>query len=369
MRRAKRCARCAGVIRPPPRADPLLTRDFALAEISISAYSGTAGLGPAQLAALEKAIGDAAEDDILWRAILNNLLTAMHYQLSDFARAYAAGEAALHNYAQASASNGLAHTHLHLGLIELELTHYLAALEHFQSAKTYYNAGEGDGIGCAFADVLAAEALYEQGQLDEARALCAAALPAMEEGEHLYPVFVSAYYTLSGIASLQDGLSAGLSVLAEAMRVVRRRRLPEVERMIDLRRAELQLQAGEFSQLHAESVEKVEASWDGSESGSARTWNETDRRMLLNARLALQDGDHRGCRARDARARSPLHGGRPSATANYLPVAPLGRALPERPPGSGDVDHASGHLVERGAVRSSGRSWKRDARRRPFWCT
>jgi LuxR family maltose regulon positive regulatory protein len=68
--------------------------------------------------------------------------------------------------------------------------------------------------------------------------------------------------------------------------------LPEVERMIDLRRAELQLQAGEFSQLHAESVEKVEASWDGSESGSARTWNETDRRMLLNARLALQDGDH-----------------------------------------------------------------------------
>lgn len=272
--------------------DPLLTRDFALAEISISAYSGTAGLGPAQLAALEKVIGDTAEDDILWRAILNNLLTAMHYQLSDFARAYAAGEAALHNYAQASASNGLAHTHLHLGLIELELTHGVAALEHFQSAKTYYNAGEGDGIGCAFADVLAAEVLYEQGRLDEARALCAAALPAMEEGEHLYPVFVSAYHTLSGIATLQDGLSAGLSVLAEAMRVVRRRRLPEVERMIDLRRAELQLQAGEFSQLHAESVEKVEASWDGSESGSARTWNETDRRMLLNARLALQDGDH-----------------------------------------------------------------------------
>jgi LuxR family maltose regulon positive regulatory protein len=277
--------------------DPLLTRDFALAEISIAAYSGTAGLGPAQLAALEKAIGDAAEDDILWRAILNNLLTAMHYQLSDFTRAYAAGEAALHNYAQASASNGLAHTHVHLGLIELELTHTAAALAHFQAAKTNYTTGEGDGIGCAFADVLAAEALYERGQLDEARALCAAALPAMEEGEHLYPVFVSAYHTLSGIASLQDGLSAGLSVLTEAMRVVRRRRLPEVERMIDLRRAELQLQAGEFSQLHAESVEKVEASWDGSESANARTWNETDRRMLLNARLALQDGDHEAARA------------------------------------------------------------------------
>jgi LuxR family maltose regulon positive regulatory protein len=273
-------------------ADPLLARDLELAEIAISAYSGTAGLRPAQLAALEKVIGDAAEDDILWRAILNNLMTAMHYQLSDFTRAHAAGEAALHNYAQASASNGLAHTHVHLGLIELELTHTAAAFEHFQSAKAYYGAGEGDGIGCAFADVLVAEALYEQGQLDEARGLCAAALPAMEEGEHLYPVFVSAYHTLSGIATLQDGLSAGLSVLAEAMRMVRRRRLPEVERMIDLRRAELQLQAGEFSQLHAESVEKVEASWDGSESGSARTWNETDRRMLLNARLALQDGDH-----------------------------------------------------------------------------
>ena len=273
-------------------SDPLLARDLALAEISIAAYSGTAGLGPAQLAVLEKAIGNVDDDDILWRAILNNLLTAMHYQLSDFAQALAAGEAALHTYSQASASNGLAHTHLHLGLIELELTHADAALEHFQSAKTHYGAGEGDGIGGAFADVLAAEALYDQGQLDEARALCAAALPAMEEGEHLYPVFVSAYYTLSGIVALQDGLSVGLAVLDQAMRVVRRRRLPEVERMIDLRRAELQLLAGEFSQLHAESVEKVEASWDGSESRSARTWNETDRRMLLNARLALQDGDH-----------------------------------------------------------------------------
>jgi len=278
--------------RVPSTVDTLLTRDLALAEISVAAYSGATALGSDQIAALERAIRDAHADDILGQAILNNLLAAIYYQSSDFPNAAAAGEAALYNYGRASAANGIAHTHLHLGLIHAEQGNIETALEHWRAAKAQFGSGECvDESGCALANALIAEALYEKGELREARALCQSALIDMEDGEHFYPAFVSACRTLSGITLLQDGLAASLRMLDGAIRLARRRRLFEVERFLDLRRTEVQLQAGEFSRLHAESRGEVQVPWTGYKRDSRRTWYESDFQALLEARLTLQDGD------------------------------------------------------------------------------
>ena len=136
-----------------------------------------------------------------------------------------------------------------------------------------------------------AEALYEKGELREARSLCQSALADMESGEHFYPAVVSAARTLSGIVLLQDGLGAGMRVIDSLTRMAWRRRLSEVERFLDLRRAELQAQAGEFSRLHAETVGQAKTRSASYSEDCPQTWFELDYRALLNARLMLQDGE------------------------------------------------------------------------------
>jgi len=62
------------------------------------------------------------------------------------------------------------------------------------------------------------------------------------------------------------------------------------ERFLALRRAELQLQAGQFSQLSAESFGTISINWS-EQNDSVMSWREFDQRALLGARLHLDDGE------------------------------------------------------------------------------
>lgn len=276
--------------------DPLLLRDLSLAEVAIACYSGTTTLEASHIALLERAIRDVGPEDDLGRGLLNTLLAATYYQGSEFSSASAAGEAALYHFQQLSSLNGVAHCHVHLGLICLEQGRTEPALAHWRQAKSRFDAGNiTDQSGSALATVLMAEALYEMGDLAGARALCESAVATLENGEPFYPALLSAYRTLSGIGLLQEGLVRSLAVLDAAARTIGRRRLAgEIERFIGLRRIEVQLQAGAFSRLSEDTGGRLQAGWSAPVTGVPRAWYETDYQMLLGARLALQDGDCEG---------------------------------------------------------------------------
>jgi ATP/maltotriose-dependent transcriptional regulator MalT len=273
--------------------EPLLLRDLSLAEVAIACYSGTTTLEASHIALLQRAVRDAGPEDDLGRGLLNTLLAATYYQGSEFSSATAAGEAALYHFQQLSSPNGVAHCHVHLGLICLEQGRTEPAFAHWRQAKSHFDAGDiTDQSGSALATVLMAEALYEMGDLAGARSICEAAVGTFENGEPFYPAYLSAYRTLSGIALLQDGLARSLAVLDAAARTAGRRRLAgEIERFIALRRVEVQLQAGAFSRLSEDTGGRLQAGWNGPAHDAPRAWYETDYQTLFAARLALQDGD------------------------------------------------------------------------------
>jgi LuxR family transcriptional regulator, maltose regulon positive regulatory protein len=268
--------------------DPLLARDLALAELTRAAYCGLY-LGAKDLDVIEKATAEASSEDYWLRGLLNNLLCVVQYRQSDFRVALATAESAHYYYAQASSPNGVGHMHLHVGQIHLELADVRTAITHYRAARVSFETSFfGDDAGCAIADVMLSEALYEQGRICEARALCAPALAVAESGESHYEALVAGYRTLTALTLADEGALAAVRVLDRALALARRRRFVEVERYLLLRRLELELHAGE----HA-GVENWPAPTPVLPSGDRASigWREQDLKTILEARLSLQQND------------------------------------------------------------------------------
>jgi len=272
-------------------ADPLLVRDVAMAELMIAVYVEL-HFSPSSIAALENAVRDAPPEAFWLHGILYNILCITRYRASDFRGALAAADTAHHYYGQAHSSNGVGHMHLRVGLIDLETGDPIAALGHYQAGRTSFETGLcGDEAGCAIADVLMAEALYEQGRLEESRGLCSAALEVAEAGENLYEFLVAGYRTLTALVAAEEGPQAAMRLLGRGLTFSRRRRFVELERFLTLRRVELQIETGEYPALAAGASSTPGRILRSHHGNNIVPWREQDLQDLLDARLALHLGE------------------------------------------------------------------------------
>ena len=273
--------------------DPLLVQDIAMAELVLTMYVGLQLTSSA--AAVIESVARKASAEAFWlRGVHYNLLCMNKHRASDFPAALAAADSALYYYTEGRSSNGIGHMHLHIGRARLEQGDPVTAQAHCNAGRTTFENGLcGDDSGCAMADVLAAEALYEQGLVDDARALCAPALELGEAGESDYEMLVSGYRTQTALVAAEQGPQAAMRLLARGLARARQRRFVEVERYLTLLRQERQLEVGEYSDLAA----GVDALPGGMQRGrrgrSVSCWREQDLRELLSARLALQRGERR----------------------------------------------------------------------------
>jgi LuxR family maltose regulon positive regulatory protein len=264
------------------RPDTLLSRDLAMAELTVSAYTGERAPQDA-VATLEASLLDCQAESFWFNGILHNILCNTRFRASDFVGALAAADTAQFYYALAQSSNGTGHIHLHVGMISLAMGNPLEALRHFRTAHGAFRGGTcGDDGGCALADVLTAEALYDQGRLDEARALCGDALTAVEGGEHHLDTLISGYRTLTALVAEQQGARAALQVTARGLAFARRRRFVELEQYLNFRRLELQMDDADPG---------VPACDLSAVAGAPISWPAQDLQALVQARLSLQLGE------------------------------------------------------------------------------
>jgi LuxR family transcriptional regulator, maltose regulon positive regulatory protein len=268
---------------PPDRA---LERDLAMAIMTLDVYSGVR-MDTAQMRLLAEIAEDRASPDYWLNGVVQNLLCVAQYRTSDFAKSAAAAEAADYYYTLVGSTNGLGHMRLYVGQLALEQGDVAAAIASYERAHAIFsNAVYGDPGGCALADVFLAEALYTQGCVEEARARCAPALQFAQAAECHYELLVAGYRTLSALVTLESGLQPGIRVLDQGFAYAGRRRFPELENYLQLRRTELELGAGERAGSSFRAVRLPEP-----HAQSGAVWLETDLARLLEARLLLGDGD------------------------------------------------------------------------------
>jgi LuxR family transcriptional regulator, maltose regulon positive regulatory protein len=272
----------------PDAIDPLLLRDLAFAELSQAAYCG-AYVRPEQLAIIERAAADASAKDYWLRGLLNNLLSMAQHRQAELPLALATGKSAHYYYVQAGLPHGIAHIQMSLGMIHLDLADTHAAIEQYRAARASFASEEyTDTAGCAMADLLLAEALYEQGEFSEARALCGPALACVEKGESYYELFLVGYRTATALALADEGPQAAARVLRQALAFIRRRRYVEVERYLLLRRLELELEVDEQSGVEIwAALSPTSSNDDGARICSA----ERDLKAIVEVRQLLKRGD------------------------------------------------------------------------------
>ncbi|MDB5368150.1 MAG: regulatory protein LuxR [Rhodospirillales bacterium] len=270
--------------------DRLLSRDLAMAALTLSVYVGVR-IDMNEMRRLAASAEDHASADSWLNGVVQNMLCVAHYRVSDFVQATSAAETADYYYTLVASSNGLGHMRLHAGLIAMEQGDTNVAIFCYEQARVIFaSAIYGDDAGCAMADVFLAEALYAQGRVDEARARCAPALHYALSAECYYELLVAGYRTLSALAVLDSGAHEAIRVLADGFAFAGRRRFVEVEHYLSLRRAELEMAAGEHAGSSFRAVLLPEPR--NEEDGAG--WRETDLARLLEARLMLADGDAGG---------------------------------------------------------------------------
>lgn len=273
--------------------DPLLVRDLSFAELSLALYSGVR-LTARDLKIMEDAVRDAAPEDFWLRGVLNNLLTWTQIRSGAFEQARTAAEAAIYYYDQAKSSNGLGHMHLYLGQLDLEAGKTDAALVYYRKARAFFAGGLfGDDAGCALADILIAEALYEQGDLEGARRIGEPALRLAENREGTYDILCVGYRTVAALIARADGIESGIREINTGIAYAQRNFFT-LDRILQLYQAELEMDADAFSALPLDTTmaPAVEPQWmPAGATNRVVLWRERDLEILFNARHALLAGD------------------------------------------------------------------------------
>lgn len=264
--------------------DPALPLDLAFAELSNSLHCGlypnNADMKTIELAALE-----APAEDFWLRGLLHNLISLTKYRQSDFGAALSAGQSALYYFAQAGSLNNQGYIHLWLGHVHIELGEVELAKQNYQAARDALLRTD-DETGCAAVDVALAEALYEQGQLDEAKKLVVRAIDTIETSENYYELLVAGYQTWAGLSFLNQGAQDAGRLLKRAIASMRRRGFIEVERFLILHRLELELLSGD--DLGGGVLTTPNLPLDDN---LPTSWREDDLKVFINARLVAQQGD------------------------------------------------------------------------------
>jgi LuxR family maltose regulon positive regulatory protein len=268
----------SGQLQDDPKRAGALRRDLAIVEIILATYTSL-GSVEEKIALLEKSIEAANPGELLSLGTFHNLLAWMHFRRAHLDVAATKARCALHYYSRGRAPNGSAYTHLLLGLIDIEQGRPEAATQHYECARNLFITADrcSDARGRELADVLLAEAFYEQGRLSEARALCEPAFGRICAAS--YSLFAVAYRTFGSLTACERGMQAAAAIFDQGVALARKRGFAALERVLELYRREVALLSGEVLPVE-------DASED--DSHDAGDWREHDTRLFLQARLAMR---------------------------------------------------------------------------------
>lgn len=175
------------------------------------------------------------------RAIIGNFLCFAHYDAANYDECRRTGEAAWATSRAHRAFYAENYVYAYVGLASLWQGCAIKAGEKFEEMRQRAKALPG-GSQEAIANLLKAETLYEQDDLDTARQLLDEAMPRVETSDGWFDIFASGYATAVSLASATGSLDATVAALdhwdasASRLGLVRLQRLAQARRVTELAR-------------------------------------------------------------------------------------------------------------------------------------
>lgn len=270
-----------------PSKDGVLEIEAELLRACIDRYADT----PADaeyFSAMEAVARSVPRDHSPLRATFANVLCTLQFERGDLDAALATCDEAVVHYRRISSLFGEIFVYVHQGRILLEAGRLRDSEATLRQAWNLARDTTGPNTETeAVAGSALATSVYERGDVDEAEALLATALPAIEQGESWFDLLAPAYLTSAAIAAHRSGPAALHELASRARETATRRDIERLLRVADI----VDLQAHRLSgdDLHSRAVASLEAALV---SGLARELAPRIRlRISLElARLALARG-------------------------------------------------------------------------------
>ncbi|MEJ8566209.1 LuxR C-terminal-related transcriptional regulator [Elongatibacter sediminis] len=212
---------------------------------------------------------------------------------SEFRRAESEAARSLYHYRKAGEGYGEASIVLVQGLAALAQGRLQKAETEYGEALSIIQRTCPDDPGLnATRSVLMSEVLYERNEIDAAEELLHSALDTLEESDGWLDPYAAAYRVGTGI-NLARGDAEGAHIMADrAARLAAQRGLVEIERLVQLHRAEIHLRAQEWDAAEAElrRYDDLRAA-PGRHQGARDMAREEEPATALRLRLLLGQGD------------------------------------------------------------------------------
>ena len=234
---------------PQGRWDPSLAIDCETIDVILRIYEDRP-IPPHSIFALERQIGSQPGLDSRVASLSSNLVCFGHYDVGDFESCLRIGRYGLERNRAMGLSYAETYLLLYMGMASFCLArpedsrrYYEDALE---SATRLY--GPQSNVA-ALACVLLARLELEGGDVDGARRLLAGAFDAVLERDGWYDIFAAGFDTAFWLGLIEGGEPGALRALEPVARQARSRGLKRLALLVELRRAELRLRAGDGGEV------------------------------------------------------------------------------------------------------------------------
>lgn len=234
---------------PHGRWDPSLAIDCETIDVILRIYEDRP-IPPHSIFALERQIGSQPGLDRRVASLSSNLVCFGYYDVGDFESCLRFGRYGLERNRAMGLSYAETYLLLYMGMASFSLArpedsrrYYKDALE---SATRLY--GPQSNVA-ALACVLLARLELEGGEIDRARSLLSGAFDAVLERDGWYDIFAAGFDTAFWLGLLESGEPGALQALESVARQARSRGLERLALLVELRRAELRLRAGDGAEV------------------------------------------------------------------------------------------------------------------------
>jgi LuxR family maltose regulon positive regulatory protein len=234
-------------------ADPLwddeAERDTLITGAAVTGQ-GDDGVDHDVLTAIERMVGSASRTNRWMQAVLNELLCLVYLRRGNAVLAQAAGREAVRIYDECDATSGRMFSRLHLGgtlLVQGRVREAAELLSHAENIGVH--GIPDDTPTLAMVRIVLAHARYECNDLVAAASLCDAALEEIEHAEGWLEIYWSGYRVASGLALARGDVDGAMRVVERGLETADRRKLRRLRNLLEWRRRDLELRAGQYSQV------------------------------------------------------------------------------------------------------------------------
>ncbi|MZR29835.1 LuxR C-terminal-related transcriptional regulator [Sneathiella litorea] len=255
--------------------DDGLAREFRLIKLLLFLYSDRQ-VPLSELPKLENSLASIATDDYVQIALSHNLLCFQYLENSMLDQARRYGDLAIQSFQNAGALFGEVHLYTHLGQAHYFDGDLKSAVQHYRTMieKVRQNLGEKSDLD-AIGQVLYAETLVEQGDLEAGEQILNWALPHIADNDSWFDILAAGYYTAVRIQKIRKNDNAALAILDQAAQTGHRRDYGRLRRFVMRERISLLASIG----LPSEAAALAESKGLGEESISKLVFNTLPSRL------------------------------------------------------------------------------------------